>query len=214
MGKRPPGTRCLECNELITVQRYRLHPECSKLRRNRRKRERRAGETRPVTLIECQACGQSTERFCKTQLTCQASSCKKALQKIRDQRRDDRGPTLSPTVVCEVCGDEVPRRSPTHVMCDKKECHSARSAFLQRENRRIRAARRWKPCPVCDDVVKDTLKTYHPACRRQLKNDKRRLARVRGEALVEKAEAVARRRLNQKTRGVPFTRTPMRVSCS
>jgi hypothetical protein len=110
-------------------------------------------------------------------MTCQKVACKKYLQRLRDERRTDRGPTLSPTIICEICGDEQPRRSPSHILCDKEECHRIRNVFNQRENRRLMAYKKWKPCPVCDELVKDTRKTYHPECRKQLRNDKKRVKR-------------------------------------
>ena len=157
-----------------------------KRRRNRRKREKRAANPTPVTMFPCEHCKRPTKRLCKTQRTCQRKACKVYLQTLRDQRRTDRGPTLSETVVCEICKDEVPRLSPTHILCDKEECHRTRSAFLQRENRRVMAYRKWEPCPVCDEVVEDTRKTYHPECRRQLRNDKKRFKRAQDKIRREK----------------------------
>lgn len=201
MPKRPPGFRCLECREVITEQRFRLHPECAQSRRNRLKRERRAADPHVYETFKCESCGELADRLCETQRTCQKVECKQYLQRIRDERRTDRGPTLSPTIFCEVCGDEQPRRSPTHILCDQPECHRIRSAFNQRENRRLMAHRHWNSCPVCEETVKDTRKTYHPECRRQLRNDKKRVARRREMLRREKQQQLQ----NKKPRSKPTT---------
>ena len=194
MGKRAAGTRCLECGEPITVQRFRLHPECSSVRRNRRKRERRAAQPSEKKLFACKFCKKLTERLCKTQTTCRSPDCKRELQKIRDERRTDRGPTLSPDVSCAVCGGVVSRRSPTHRLCDKKSCHLERRSLLQRTRRKQLGYKHWNQCPVCEDLVKDARKTYHPDCWRQLRNDKKRVDRNKKRILAKKIKADRRRK--------------------
>lgn len=206
MPKRPPGALCLECGEPITQKRFRLHPACARERRNRRKRERRAANPHEYELFECESCGDQTERHYKTQRTCSKRACKAYLQRLRDERRTDRGPSASPTVTCEVCGDVVPRRSGTQILCGKKACSRIRSAFNQRENRRVMARKHWNDCPVCDKVVKDTRKTYHPECRKELRNEKRRVERsrekMRQKKLQKLQESKPRRRSNVPDRPV------------
>lgn len=60
------------------------------------------------------------------------------------------------------------------------------------------AHKHWNPCPVCEETVKDTRKTYHPECRRQLRNDKKRVERkkekLRREKLRKLRESQPKRR--------------------
>lgn len=177
MGIRPPGTLCLECKEPITVQRFRVHPECDRDRKNRLKRERRASKPKVVVLFDCEVCGESTERLCRTQVTCQDRECKRALQTVRDGRRKAKKTAL-PSSKCRQCRRVFDPRAVTQFLCGRKVCALARQRWRQKRARRIKRKENPNICLLCDEAVTDgSTKEYHPECYKTIRYDDKRVRR-------------------------------------
>lgn len=184
--------------------------EC-KMKRDKELLRKREPLKRPKQRKRCKFCNELYRKLSSIHETCNKPECAKKQKKARAdeafllERR--RNPKL-----CKAC--DLPlfkKRIRYHAEC--------RESYTKERRRMQKAIAHMKRCPICEELVKDTRRTYHPACKRRLavekidrKNYEENIERIRAEkAAAFKKSKPRRERRSPRMEDMKCVNSPLRT---
>lgn len=204
---------CDHCGQ--TTQRKRSNQRfCSSAECQRRSKQ---GARAKKVKVTCPYCETTVVARNTRQVTCLSETCKALHAKaIRNRNRTKK--RTGETFKCRFCPTVVERLQENQVTCGGPECRKRRKKQRDDESFWLQRRRAPKLCGVCDRPLRVKRFRYHPKCRKQLANDKRRVKRNLEKVRAEKLEALRsiktrrKRRVSTRMEELKCVSKPLRTS--